>query len=202
MLITFEGLDGAGKTYHSERMYKKLVEIYGDKKVILTREPIAVHKCFEPTINMLFSKEYEMDSHTELLLFLALRREHFIKFIAPALKQDYIVICDRFTDSTIAYQGYGYDISIPEINRLNAFVTGGRVPDITFILDGGIHTVHRQPNPNKYEQMDRVFLYRVLQGFRAIGKADPRRCHIINIDNIQDDTFMSIFRNKAHQYRL
>lgn len=190
MLITFEGLDGVGKTTNSKKLFKQIGQEFGVDKVILTHEPSG----FIEIKNILLNET--LDDYSELLLFLALRREHFLKTISPALEEKKIVICDRYIDSTIAYQGYGNSIPINIIHQWNRIVTEDQIPNLTFILDAEISYVKLQMNKNKFENKSNDFFYRVRYGFQTIAIENPNRCCLINIHDIEDRTLYNIFEQK------
>ena len=176
MFITFEGIDGSGKTTQSLLLAKCLSEIYGVNNVMLTREPGGT-LLNEKVRDLLFQSK-GLDHIAELLFFIAMRREHFIKVIKPALMEKKIIICDRFVDSTIAYQGYGQGIDCNLISQLNDLVVD-IYPDITFIIDVDINKSLSRSFKNGYEFADLEFYYRVRNGFYDIVKRNPRRCHVV-----------------------
>ncbi|GAT75668.1 thymidylate kinase [Ehrlichia ruminantium] len=180
MFITFEGIDGSGKTTQSRLLTEYLSGVYGVDNVILTREPGGTF--FNESVrNLLFSTK-NLDKLSELLFFIAMRREHFMKVIKPALTQQKIVICDRFIDSTIAYQGYGHGIDCKLIEELNDLVID-IYPNITFVLDSDINQSVARSNKNGYEFLDLEFYARVRDGFRDIVKKNQYRCYLItNVD--------------------
>ncbi|MEI4220315.1 MAG: dTMP kinase, partial [Candidatus Dasytiphilus stammeri] len=131
MFITFEGIDGSGKTTQSELLANYFKQIHGENNVVLTREPGGTD--FAEKIRGLLLKD-NIDPISELLLLISMRHEHMKKLILPALLEGKIVICDRFIDSTIAYQGYGLGVDLSLIRDLHKLVEI-KYPDITFILD-------------------------------------------------------------------
>ncbi|GHM58460.1 MAG: thymidylate kinase [Candidatus Mesenet longicola] len=177
MFITIEGIDGSGKTTASNFLAGHLQSIYGEEKVILTREPGGTN--FAEDIRKLLLKNNQIDPIAELLLFISMRKEHVEKLIHPALKEKKIVICDRFIHSTIAYQGYGYGIDIKIIKELHE-IAKIPYPDITFILDVEVSIgLQRAAHKNKYEEMGIDFYNKVKDGFYDIAQNDSNRCHII-----------------------
>ena len=124
------------------------------------------------------------DSLTETLLHYAARREHMARLILPALDAGQWIICDRFIDSTTAYQGYGQGIDLGVIARLRETVLGAFAPDLTLILDVApetrrARTAARPGNEDRYERMNEAFHDRVRAGFHAIAAAEPNRCVVI-----------------------
>ena len=178
MFITFEGIDGCGKTTQSSLLAKYVSDLYGEDKVILTREPGGT-SLNEFLRNMvLCSGDYKMDVLTELLLFLAMRRESFVKIVERGLKKDKIVISDRCIDSTVAYQGYGYGIDLALINTLNSVVTSV-VPDITFVMDVDTKKALKRANRNGYENNSVDFYERVRKGFQQVAEENKDRCRLV-----------------------
>jgi dTMP kinase len=182
--ITFEGGEGCGKTTQSKLLFEALAS--NGIEVVHTREPGGT-----PGAEILRKLLVEggidkWDSKTELLLHYAARREHTENLIKPALNIGKTVICDRFLDSTIAYQGYAQGIELSEIRTLHELIIGNLCPDITFILDldvilglGRAKGRGAESN-NRYENMDITLHQRVRQGFLEIASADPARCVIID----------------------
>ena len=135
--IVFEGVEGCGKSFQSKKLYNKLKKNKID--TILTREPGGTKS--SELIRNLILKDYfnkdnkeKFDKYTDTLLYLAARNEHIKNKIKPALQKKNVVICDRFTDSTLAYQVYGKKVNINFIKNIQNFILSGLKPDITFIL--------------------------------------------------------------------
>ncbi|QKX02548.1 dTMP kinase [Wolbachia endosymbiont of Dirofilaria (Dirofilaria) immitis] len=184
MFVTFEGVDGSGKTTQSELLANSLKQIRGENCVILTREPGGTS--FAEKVRGMLLRD-SIDSISELLLFVSMRYEHMKKLILPALKEGKIVICDRFIDSTIAYQGYGLGIDLRLIENLHELVKI-RYPDITFILDIDVQVgLSRAKDKNKYEEMDICFYDKVRKGFQEIALKKNKRCYIITHIEAKDN---------------
>ncbi|MFP3024667.1 MAG: dTMP kinase [Wolbachia sp.] len=176
MFITFEGIDGSGKTTQSELLANYFKQIHGENNVVLTREPGGTD--FAEKIRGSLLKD-NIDPISELLLFTSMRYEHMKELILPALKEGKTVICDRFIDSTIAYQGYGLGVDLSLIRDLHKLVEI-KYPDITFILDIDVQVgLSRAKDKNKYEEMDVDFYNKVREGFQEIAKKEPKRCSVI-----------------------
>ena len=135
--IVFEGIEGSGKSYQAKILYKKLKKFTNN--VILTREPGGT-KSAEIIRNIILkdyfekNKKIKLDKYTDTLLYLAARNEHVKNKIYQELKKNKVVICDRFTDSTFAYQVYGKKVSLKFINNIHKQILGNIKPDITFVL--------------------------------------------------------------------
>lgn len=185
MFITFEGIDGSGKTTQSELLASHFKQIHGENNVILTREPGGTD--FAEKVRRVLLKD-NIDPISELLLLTSMRYEHVKKLILPALKEGKIVICDRFIDSTIAYQGYGLGVELGLIGNLHKLVKIRR-PDITFILDIDVQVgLSRTKDKNKYEEMDINFYNKVRKGFQEMALGEPDRCNIIAEVETKDDS--------------
>jgi dTMP kinase len=183
--ITLEGGEGAGKSTQA----RLLSDWLGQKgiSVALTREPGGTPSA-EDIRNLLVTGAVgRWDSLTETLLHYAARREHMARLILPALDAGQWIICDRFIDSTTAYQGYGQGIDLGVIACLRETVLGAFAPDLTLILDVApetrrARTAARPGNEDRYERMNEVFHDRVRAGFHAIAAAEPERCAVIAAD--------------------
>ncbi|WP_264684875.1 MULTISPECIES: dTMP kinase [unclassified Wolbachia] len=176
MFITFEGIDGSGKTTQSELLANYFKQIHGENNVVLTREPGGTD--FAEKIRGLLLKD-NIDPISELLLLISMRHEHMKKLILPALLEGKIVICDRFIDSTIAYQGYGLGVDLSLIRDLHKLVEI-KYPDITFILDIDVQVgLSRAKDKNKYEEMSIDFYHKIRKGFQEIAIKESNRCNVI-----------------------
>ncbi len=193
--ITLEGGEGAGKSTQARLLAAWLAE--KGIAATLTREPGGTPGA-EDIRNLLVTGEVgRWDPLTETLLHFAARREHFIRLILPALDAGQWVICDRFIDSTLAYQGYGQGIDQAAIAALRRTVLGDFAPDLTLILDvlpetRRVRTAARPGNEDRYERMNEAFHDRVRAGFHAIAAAEPGRCTVISADQPIDAVFDGI----------
>lgn len=131
--ITLEGPDGSGKTTVSKIVFDKLRE--EGYKVLLTREPGGIDISEQIRKIILDKKNVTMEARTEALLYAAARRQHLIEKVKPALEDDYVVICDRFVDSSLVYQGIARGIGIDEVYQMNLFAIGDIMPDLTIFFD-------------------------------------------------------------------
>jgi dTMP kinase len=178
LLITLEGPEGAGKSLQARRLAEALRPLRSE--VILTREPGGT-----PAAEALRSIALETELHprAELLVFLAARAEHVERLIRPALERGAVVICDRFIDSTVAYQGYGLDLDLDEIRALNTVATAGLMPDVTLILDILPETGFARRGEARQDQIERRddgFHRRLREGFLAEARLFPERLRVIN----------------------
>ncbi|MGL9757723.1 MAG: dTMP kinase [Wolbachia sp.] len=184
MFITFEGIDGSGKTTQSKLLANHFKQIHGENNVVSTREPGGTDFA-EKIRGVLLTNN--IDPISELLLLISMRHEHMKKLILPALAEGKIVICDRFIDSTIAYQGYGFGVDLKRIEDLHRLAEI-RYPDITFILDIDVKVgLGRAKDRNKYEEMDVNFYNKVRKGFQEIAIKEPNRCNVITEIETKND---------------
>jgi dTMP kinase len=181
--ITFEGGEGGGKSTQSKLLADALTN--QNISCIQTREPGGTEGA-EAIRNLLVTGDTNRwDSMTELLLHLAARRDHVEKKIRPALAEGKWIICDRFMDSTFAYQGYGHGSGAVFVETMHRLAIGTLMPDLTFILDipptaGIARTDARKGNENRYERMASSFHERVRMGFLAVAAKYPERCVVID----------------------
>jgi dTMP kinase len=184
--ISFEGIDGAGKSTHVDAFRNLMQERYPDKEVVMTREPGGT-TLGEQLRNLLL--DAPMNLETEALLMFAARREHLDQVIEPALEAGKIVISDRFTDASFAYQGGGRGLSLEKLNALERWVQGqtdGSLlqPNLTILFDlpGEVAEARRSKvrAPDKFEKMDLSFFERVRQEYLRRAKEDAKRFHLVD----------------------
>lgn len=183
LFIVFEGGEGTGKTTAIDAIYKWIIE--NNFKCIKTREPGGI-KISEEIRQVILNKENKnMDARTEALLYAAARRQHLIEKVIPALEEGSIVLCDRFIDSSLAYQGYARKLGIEEVMSINKFAIGEYMPDISILFDLdpkiGLERIkdnNREINRLDLEKLD--FHERVRAGYDIIYKNNKER--IIKID--------------------
>ena len=150
-----------------------------------TREPGGSESAEAIRRLLLEGAEERWDAIAETLLFYAARRDHVTRLIKPALKCGTWVVCDRFADSTIAYQGYGRGLPLDDLRALHRFALEDFAPDLTVILDlpvaqGLARAARRSGDPDRFERLDHAFHQRLRDGFREIAAADPQRCVLID----------------------
>jgi dTMP kinase len=184
--ISFEGIDGAGKSTHIDSFCKLMQSRYPDREVVVTREPGGT-ALGEQLRSLLL--DAPMNLETEALLMFAARREHIAQIIEPALKVGKIVISDRFTDASFAYQGGGRGLSIAKLNDLERWVQGqadGSLlqPNLTILFDlpGEVAEARRSKvrAPDKFEKMDLNFFEKVRQEYLRRAQEDPKRFHLVD----------------------
>jgi len=180
MFITFEGGEGSGKSTHS----KLLCDFLRRKglKVLHTREPGGTSISEKIRKVLLDTRNKEMDVISEMLLYMAARAEIIKQKISPALKKGNIVICDRFIDATLAYQGYAGGIDISIIKNIGRLVTKSISPDVTFFLDIDVKKGLKRSGRNKDRIERKSILYhkKVRKGYLSIAKKEPKRVKVIS----------------------
>jgi len=183
MFITFEGIDLCGKSTQAKLLLEYLQS--KKKKVIYVREPGGT-KISEKIRHLLLDKDHaEMEYVTEFLLFSASRYQLTNEVIVPHLKKNYIVICDRYFDSSTAYQGFGGKIDVKDINQVNRIATSGLKPDITFLLHiTPEESFKRKKLMNKagdrIEEKTLAYYKKVVNGYMQIAKANKKRYRVID----------------------
>ena len=191
--ITFEGPEGSGKTTVLNQINKLLSENYN---VISTREPGGV-STGEEIRNILLDGE-NIDIRTEALLFAASRREHLVEKVIPALKNNKVVLCDRYIDSSLAYQGHARGIGIEEVKKVNEFAINGLYPDLTIYLDidaevGRERILKNQRSQNRLDKETLTFHQKVIEGYKTLIKTNPERFKVVdatqNIESVVSDTY-------------
>lgn len=203
--ITFEGPEGSGKSSHVRPTADYIERITGCR-VCLTREPggtttgEAIRRLLQHD-----STDAEMANRTEVLLFEASRAQIVDEVIRPALANGKYVLCDRFLDSTSAYQGHGRGFKMEEIEALNMFATGGLVPDLTFLLDIeteiGMQRIGARGRKDRIESAEIEFHKRLRQGYLDIAKRYAERFVVINTEpsyDIVQEKIEKIVREKLH----
>jgi len=186
--ITFEGGDGTGKTTQIRALERHLTDL--GRSCLVTREPGGTPLGGLIRKVLLEVGDHEIAPATELFLYLADRAQHVNEVILPAIEAGKIVLCDRFTDSTVAYQGYGRGIELGLLRRLNDIADRGFRPDLTFLLDcpasvGLARTARRQgeterPSEDRFEREKIEFQEKVRAGFLEMARAEPQRFRIID----------------------
>jgi len=191
LFVTFEGIEGSGKSYQSKKLYKSI------KKrripVILTREPGGTRGAEK--IRKIILEDYfylhtkiRFNKYTDTLLYLAARSEHIENKIKPAISKKKIIICDRFIDSTLAYQVYGKGVSKALVDSVHKYILGSIRPDLTFILKVNIskalERLKKRKKKNRYDKFSKYFYIKAQKAFIKIAKKNKTRYFVL--DNSKD----------------
>lgn len=184
MFITFEGPDGSGKSTIIKKVYEKLINDGFD--IVLTREPGGTPIAEKIRDIILDNSNVALDARTEALLYAASRRQHLVEKIRPALKEGKIVLCDRFLDSSLAYQGGGRNLGVQNVLNINLFATENTYPDLTLFFDIDPELGLKRVSQDKKRVADRLdnenenFHEKVYSTFKEIVNTNSHR--IITID--------------------
>lgn len=202
MFITFEGIDGCGKSTQLDLVYKYLTGLgFGAVKL---REPGSTPVA-ERVRDILLDRRAHISDITELLLYEAARAEITRKEIVPALQKGTFVLCDRFYDSTTAYQGYGRKLDIAMVRRLHRVAAGQTVPDLTLLFDVDLKTAmkRRGKNTDRLESQSGAFFERVRKGFLEIARKERKRVRVIDASQSVEQVFGDVRKHlnrKLRQY--
>lgn len=205
LFVSFEGPEGSGKT-----TITKIVSEYFEAKsqpVLCTREPGGIPISEKIRALILNPEHKEMDDRTEALLYAASRRQHLIEKIQPALNEGKLVICDRFIDSSLAYQGYARGIGIDAVWDINMFAIDGFLPDLTIFLDvkpeEGLERIGVRGYKDRLELEGNVFHDKVYQGYQEVIRRFPDRIKIVDahqsIDAVAADVIAIIEATLGHE---
>ncbi|MBI2082515.1 MAG: dTMP kinase [Deltaproteobacteria bacterium] len=185
LFITFEGGEGTGKTTQIKNLAGWLKK--KRRPFLITREPGGTVFADQIRSLLLDPKNKGMDRHLELLLYLIARQDHVTQKIRPALKKGKVVLCDRFTDATLAYQGYGRGLSVQWLKRLNDVATGGLKPDLTFLFDipisvglGRARNHHSRQGQDRFEREKNLFHQKVRRGYLTLARQEKKRFRIVD----------------------
>ena len=189
--ITFEGADGSGKTTQIEKI-KEYLEKQGHK-CLLTREP-GGSDLGNKIREILLHYDGEVDSLAELLLYMADRAQHVKKVIIPALNEGKIVLCDRYTDSSVSYQGYARGLDIERIIELNKIATDGLEPDLTIVFDVETEVAMKRVGDvkDRLEQEGVEFHKKLRNGYLELAKRFPDRIKVINSNLSIEEVFEQV----------
>jgi len=199
--VTFEGIEGSGKSYQSKILYKNLLK--NNFSVLLTREPGGTKGAEK--IRELILKDYffsdtkeQFDKYTDTLLYLAARNEHIKNKIKPALLKKKIVICDRFIDSTYAYQVYGKNVKKSLIDTVHKYILDNTIPDLTFVLkvdvEKALHRLNKRKKKNRYDKFNKRFYIDAQNAFIKIAKKNKTKYFIIDNSKETKETEKIILR--------
>ena len=189
LFVTFEGPDGSGKTTISQGVYKKLTQL--GYNCIYTREPGGIRISEDIRDIILDTQNTNMDIRTEALLYAASRRQHLVEKIIPALNNNQIVICDRFIDSSLAYQGVGRGIGFDEVLKINQFAIEGLFPDLTIYLDvsakEGLKRIEGRDHKDRLDLESIDFHNKVYAGYQIVLERFADRIKIVDAHKSIDE---------------
>jgi len=208
MFVTFEGLDLSGKSTQAERLLARLRGMQRAAQVfpggvVALREPggTALSERIRPLL--LERSQLRIDERAELMLFSASRAQLVAEVIRPALERGAVVVCDRFYDSTTAYQGYGRGLDLEEVQRVNRAATGGLRPDCTVLVDITVEEMHRRAriagkDPDRMEAAGVAFYERVRRGYRTLASLEEERFLVIDgmreVTQVENDIWRVLAR--------
>jgi dTMP kinase len=182
LFISFEGIEGSGKSTQAKLLAAALTDAGYD--VVITHEPGGTIISDRIRALLLNPEHTEMDATTELLLYAAARAQHLAQIIRPALARRAVVITDRFSDSTLAYQGFGRGIARTLIDTVDAVAAQGLRPNLTILCDLNVHEgLERNRNANKRDRLEleaMAFHEKVRAGFLALAQEEPQRFHLVD----------------------
>lgn len=206
LFITLEGPEGSGKSSVMSVIYEKLIN--QGYQIVKTREPGGTPIGEQIRNVILDNNNTSMDIRTECLLFAASRRQHLVEKIWPSLKENKLVFCDRYLDSSLSYQGYARDIGIEEVLKINMFATEGTFPNLTLLFDVdpeiGLLRIAKNSNRevNRLDQEKLSFHKKVREGYLLLAKKFPERIKIIDasksFDEVVNQTY-SIIKEQLNE---
>jgi dTMP kinase len=191
VFITFEGIEGSGKTTQLSRLAARLPE------AVITKEPGGTPLADEIR-GILLDARSRLDPLAEMFLFAASRRQNVVEVIRPALDDGRVVLCDRFTDATLAYQGFGRLLDLDRLRMLNDWATSSLQPDLTVLFDlpeevglgrARSRNVEATKNEGRFEAEDLRFHRRVREGYLALAAAEPGRYVVVDANGPENDVF-------------
>ncbi|WP_078556439.1 dTMP kinase [Bacillus alkalicellulosilyticus] len=198
LFITFEGGEGAGKTTVMQKVNKELLS--KGFNTIVTREPGGI-KISEKIREVILDPSHtEMDSRTEALLYAAARRQHLVEKVIPALSEGTMVLCDRFIDSSLAYQGFARGLGVEEIFSINQFAIEGYMPDVTLFFDidpeEGLKRIERDSEReiNRLDKEKLSFHQKVQEGYHFLVNKYPQRIVVIKANQQVEDVYTDVMR--------
>ena len=206
IFITIEGPDGSGKTTALQQVVPRLQQEM-NRKVVATREPGGSPIAEKIRSLILDPSHTDMDSRTEALLYAASRRQHLIEKVLPVLESGDVIFCDRFVDSSIAYQGYARGIGEEGIREINEFATEGIEPDVTLYIDVpaevGIQRIHANLDEREYNRLDQEkldFHEKVRAGYQQLAKANPERIVVVDGTMSREEVAESCYQIIKNRY--
>lgn len=197
MLISFEGIDGCGKTTIAKAVYERLSNL--SMKVLLTKEP-GDTESGKYIRDILLQKNNALDPLSEFLLFATDRRLHVKEVIIPHLRENYVILSDRFMDSSVAYQGYGRGVPISFIESVHKEILNGVRPDMTFLFDLPVSiSLSRLKDKDRIERYGEKFFARVRKGYLTLARKEENRFIILDgkksVETLADEVFTTIINH-------
>lgn len=194
LFITFEGPEGSGKTTMIQMVAEALKDTH---QVVVTREPGGI-PISEKIRDILLANDNEMDARTEALLFAAARRQHLVEKVVPALREGKVVLCDRFIDSSLAYQGYARGLGVDDIMQINRFAIENWMPDLTIYLklpaEAGLKRIQdNNRTSNRLDEEDLDFHEEVVSGYNELSENYPDRIKVVDADREIEDVFRDTY---------
>ncbi|GAA4706671.1 dTMP kinase [Brevibacillus fulvus] len=206
IFITVEGGEGAGKTTVLERIEQDLKN--SGYAAVLTREPGGIEIAEQIRAIILDKKNTSMDPRTEALLYAAARRQHLVEKVLPALEAGKIVLCDRFIDSSLAYQGFARELGVEEVFAINQFAIEQHMPDLTLYFDilpeEGLARIHanKQREINRLDLEGLAFHHRVREGYLRLVERFPERIQVIKANQPLDDVIAEVRNILRHRLKM
>ena len=196
LFVTFEGIEGSGKSYQSQKLFRKVKKM--GLSTVYTREPGGVKSAEEIRKILLTGAKNKFTKTTDTLLYLSARNEHLEKILKPALQKKKIVICDRFIDSTLAYQVYGKGVNKFLVDTIHKLILCDIKPDLTFVLKLDVRKAFKRVNKrklkNRYDKFNKSFYIKVQKAFIKIAKTNKKRYVIIDTSKNIAETENIIFK--------
>jgi len=206
MFITLEGPEGSCKSTQIKRLAERLQAL--GYPVLTTREPGGTPIGDQIRQVLVRMENQELHPRTEILLFLAARAQLVEQVVKPALRDGKIILCDRYGDSTLAYQGYGHGLDLEKLRQMLAFATDQLKPDLTILLDLDVRTgLLRKKAEDEWNRLDAyevLFHERVREGYLKLAREEPERWRIVDaaqgIDTVQEDLFQLVLGAIENRY--
>ena len=197
LLVVFEGIEGSGKSYHSKKLYKKVIKL--NLPAVFTREPGGSANTEQIRKILLTGEKNKFNNITDTLLYLASRSEHVQKVFKPAFLKKKIIICDRFVDSTIAYQVHGYGVNKKMVDLIHKEILGNIKADLTFLLKLNVYDALKRLNKrkslNRYDKLSIKFYQMVQRKFLNLAKKNKKKYIVIDTSKNIKSTEKKIYDN-------
>lgn len=195
--ITLDGMDGSGKSTQLHLLYEKLKNEYGEDKILITREPGGTDISEQIRQVLLNIENKKMDPMCECMLYAAARVQHVNEAILPALAEGKIVLCDRFLDSSVAYQGFGRELGLDTVLKINSYATNGVEPGLTFMFmidhEKSLKRKEKQQQLDRLESEGSSFHEKIYQGYQKMIELYPERVVEVNADDTIEHIHKKIY---------